>query len=110
MYYVQGMIIITYVDECLLFGSDIKDIQKVIKDLEENGYTILLMNTETKINSSRFLGVIIKPYKESKMLVLNRTGLINNILETVRISDCNTQGSPTKVTPFRTNHNRPHCK
>ena len=109
MYYVQGIIIITYVDECLLFGSDIKDIQKVIKDLEENGYNFTHeYGDEDKFFS--FLGVIIKPYKESKMLVLNQTGLINNILETVRISDCNTQGSPTKVTPLRTNHNRPHRK
>ena len=30
IYYVQGMIIITYVDDCLFFGPDIKDIQKVI--------------------------------------------------------------------------------
>ena len=31
IYYGQGMIIITYVDDCLFFGPDIKDIQRVIK-------------------------------------------------------------------------------
>ena len=44
------------------------------------------------------------------MLVLNQTGLINNILEIVGMYDCNTRGSPTKVTPLRTNANGPHRK
>ena len=57
------MIIITYVDECLLFGSDIKDIQKVIKDLEENGYNFTHeYGDEDKFFS--FLNVIIKTEKE----------------------------------------------
>ena len=44
------------------------------------------------------------------MLVLNQTGLIKNILEIVGMYDCNTRGSPTKVTPLRTDANGPHSK
>ena len=34
------MIIITYVNNCLLFGPDIKVIHKFIKEVEENGYDL----------------------------------------------------------------------
>ena len=44
------------------------------------------------------------------MLVLTQTGLINKILEKVGMSDCNTRGSPNKVTPLRTNANGTHRK
>ena len=109
MYYGRGVIVITYVDDCLLFGIDIKEIQKVIKELEENGYDSTLKDGDED-NVFSFLGVSIKPYKESKMLVLNQTGLINKILETVGTSDCNTRGFPTKVTPFGNDANIPHHK
>ena len=44
------------------------------------------------------------------MLVLTQTGLINNILEKIRMSDCNTQGSPKNVTPLKPIANGPHHK
>ena len=44
------------------------------------------------------------------MLVLNQTGLMNKILETVGISYFNTQGYPTKVTSLGTDTNGPHIK
>ena len=44
------------------------------------------------------------------MLVLTQTSLINKILDTVKISDCNTQVSPTEITPLVTDVNGPHRK
>ena len=82
------MIFITYIDECLFFGPAIKELQKVIKELEENGY-YLTRKEGDEDNVLSFLGVIIKPYKKSKILVLTQTGLINKILETVGMYDCN---------------------
>jgi hypothetical protein len=38
MYYGRGMILITYVDDTLFFGTDIKAIEKVISELEGLGY------------------------------------------------------------------------
>ena len=40
MYYGRGTIVITHIDDCLSFELDIKDIQKAIKELEENGYNL----------------------------------------------------------------------
>ena len=36
MYYGKEMIAITHVDDCFFFGPNIKEIQKVIKEPEEN--------------------------------------------------------------------------
>ena len=80
----------------MLFRPDIKDIQKVLKELEENGYDLTLKNGY-KDNIFYFLDVIIKPDKESQILVLTQIGLINKILETVVISKCNTIGSPKQI-------------
>jgi hypothetical protein len=38
MYYGRGMILITYVDNVLFFGPDLKAIEKVITKLENMGY------------------------------------------------------------------------
>ena len=56
MYYGRGVIVITYVDDCLLFGLDIKEIQKVIKELEENGYDSTLKDGDED-NAFSYLGV-----------------------------------------------------
>jgi hypothetical protein len=35
MYYGRGMILITYVDDTLFFGPDVKEIEKVITSLKD---------------------------------------------------------------------------
>ena len=86
VYYGRGMIVITYVDDCLLFGPDIKEIQNLIKELGENG-NYLNGKDGDKDNVFDFLGVSIKTHKESKMLVLTQTRLIEKILDTDRMYD-----------------------
>ena len=44
------------------------------------------------------------------MLVLTKNEIINKILETVIIPDCNTWGYPTKITPLGTDTNGTHRK
>ena len=103
------MIVITYINDCLFLGSDINEIQKVIKELEEYRYDLTRKDGDED-NVFYFLGVSIKPDKESKILVLTQNGIINNILDTVGMSDYNTRGYPTKVNPLGTNPNIPHRK
>ena len=62
MYYELGMLVISYVDDCVLFGPASKEIQKVIKELEENWYD-LTRKYGDKDNVFSFLGVIVKPDK-----------------------------------------------
>ena len=76
------MIMITYEDDCLFFGPDIKEIQKFIKELENNGYNLTREDGDEDIVLSLLVGSI-KPEKDSNMLVLNQIGFINKILEKV---------------------------
>ena len=109
MYYRWGTIVITYVDDCLFFGPDIKGIKKAIMELYDNGYNFT-RGYGDKDNVFSFLVVRIEPDKELNMLVLTQTGIINKILETFGMSDCNTEGYPTKVTPLGIDANGPHWK
>ena len=81
----------------------------MITEIEENEYDFT-REYRDKYNIFSFLSVSIKQYKESNVLVLTQNILINNILETVVISDCNTRGSPTNFTPLGTDSNVPNFK
>ena len=63
MYYGRGMIVITYANDCFLFGPEINYIQNMIKEIEENGYDLTRKYWE-KDKVFSFLGVNIKPEKE----------------------------------------------
>ena len=57
LFYGQGMIVLCYVDDCLFFGPDTSEIDKVIKDLESQGLSL----TEEDDDAYAFLGVDVKP-------------------------------------------------
>ena len=101
MYYVRGMILITYVDNKLLFGPDLKQIKKVINELEGFGYSITQEEGEDG-TAFAFLCVSITPDPVTKILRLNQTGLIEKILKYTGMPDCNTQGSPAISSPLGT--------
>ena len=109
MYYGRGMIIITYVDDTLFFGPDITEIEKVITELEEAGYALTREEgDETSVFS--FLGVSITPDPTTNTVTLTQVGLIDKILATVGMTDCNTRGSPTTVSPLGTDAKGAHRK
>jgi hypothetical protein len=102
MYYGRGMIIITYVDDTLFFGPDLKAIEEVISELEGLGYG----PTREEGNGNTafaFLGVSILPDPVTKMLKLTQKGLILKVLAATGMSDCNTPGSPALSAPLGTN-------
>ena len=87
------MILITYVNDTLFFGSDMKQIGKVIIELEGLEYGLTREEGEEIIEFA-FLGVSITPYPVTKMLQLTQTGLIEKIIKSTGMSDCNTRGYP----------------
>lgn len=93
------MIVITYVDDTLFFGPDIAKIEKVITELEAAGYA-LTPEAGDEDNVFSFLGVSITPNKATNMLTLTQTGLIDKVRAAVGMSDCNTRGSPSTMTPW----------
>jgi hypothetical protein len=75
MYYGQGMILITYVDDTLFFGPDLKAIKKVITELEGLGYSLTCEEGDETTDFA-FLGISILPDPITKMLKLTQKGLI----------------------------------
>ena len=63
MYFKQGMIVITYAYDWLLFGTNIKEIQKVVKEIKNHVQNFNCEDRD-KYNIFSFLGVSIKPDKE----------------------------------------------
>jgi hypothetical protein len=106
MYYGRGMIIITYVDDTLFFGPDLKAIKGVITKLKGLGYGL----TCKEGGAIAFLGVTILPDPVSKQLKLTQKGLILKILEATGMSDCNTRGSPALSSSLGTDRDGPRRK
>ena len=109
MYYGRGMILITYVDDTLFFGPDIKEIEKVIAELELAGYALTREEGDEETVFS-FLGVSITPNPATKMVTLTQTGLIDKILAATGMTDCNTRGSPCTKSGLGTDANGTHRK
>jgi hypothetical protein len=109
MYYGRGMIIITYVDDTLFFGPDLKAIEGVITELEGLGYG-LTREEGDEATAFAFLGVTILPDPVTKQLKLTQKGLILKILEATGMSDCNTRGSPALSSPLGTDADGPRRK
>jgi hypothetical protein len=109
MYYGQGMVLITYVDDTLFFGPDIKAIEKVIAELEGLGYG-LTREEGDEATAFAFLGVSILPDPVTKMLKLTQRGLILKVLSATGMSDCNTKGSPALSAPLGTDADGPRRK
>jgi hypothetical protein len=86
MYYGRGLIIITYVDDPLFFGPDLKAIKEVISELEGLGYRLTCK--EGNVNTA--FAFLILPDPVTKMLKLTQKGLILKVLAAIGMSDCNT--------------------
>jgi hypothetical protein len=109
MYYGRGMILITYVDDALFFGPDLKAIEKVISELEGLDYG-LTREEGDETTAFAFLGVSILPNPITKMLKLTQKGLILKVLSATGMSECNTKGSPALSTPLGTDADGPRRK
>ena len=101
MYYGRGIILITYVNNTLFFGSDLKKIEQTICELEGLGYGIT-REEGNETTAFAFLGVSITPDPVTKLLRLTQGELIQKILDATGMTDCNTDGSPSTISPLGT--------
>ena len=94
-------------DDLLLFGPDEKEMNKVLKELELDGFE-LKTEKEAKDVSCDFLGTTVtqtEDEKDPKTIKLTQLSLIRNFLECVKMVNCNASGSPSLVQPFGTDAN-----
>jgi histone deacetylase 1/2 len=91
MYFGWGIIPITYVDDTLFFGPDVKEIEKVISELEGLGYGLTCEEGD-ETTAFAFLGVSILLDPVTKMLKMTQGGLSKKVLGATGMSECNTRG------------------
>ena len=102
LFYSEKVICLVYVDDCLFFARDVKDIDEVIKDLREPASGTkekFLLDEEEDV--AGFLGIYFKKVlnnkKEIEKIELTQTGLIKRILKVTGMEDCSKISTPAEV-------------
>jgi hypothetical protein len=97
MYTGHGIVVLTYVDDCLFFGKDASKIDAKIKAIEKRGFKLTI---EDDIYA--FLGVEIVKLHDGT-IEMKQSGLIQKVLATCGMADCNTKSTPCNQVPLGTN-------
>jgi hypothetical protein len=90
LYFGHDTIIFTYVDDCLFFSQSNDNINPIIKNLQDDGFTL---TEEGEGDVFAFLGVEVTK-KENGEISLKEQGLTEKILRS-----CEMKGGNTKATP-----------
>ena len=86
VFYKKGIIVLCYVDDCLLFAQEQKDIDELIASLKQD------FNCTDEGEADRYLRVKIK--SEDGKMTLKQPQLIKRIIELLRLTDANPKGTP----------------
>ena len=101
MFYGKNMVILAYIDDCLFFGKSLKEIDAVIETLEKKG---LALSKEENVYA--FLGVQVKYDPNKNEYNMAQKELIDKVLKTCGMEQCNTKATPEAWMPLGTNADR----
>lgn len=104
----EGVVVLTYVDDCLFFAKDNSKIDAVIAKLGKKLKMTIEGSNEDTVYA--FLGVDVMTDKERGTITLRQTGLIDKILKTCNMENCNTKATPCNVEPLGTDANGKRCE
>ena len=93
----QGMALAVYVNDVLLFGPDDKEMDKVIDELQTDGFQ-LKREKNSSDNVYDFLGIHVE--QEDDVIKMTQLGLIKKFLNLVGMLDCNAKDTPCSKTPL----------
>ena len=97
IYYGRGMAIAVYVDDVLFFGPDEAMMEKVIDELQTDGFE-LKREKEGDDDVYNFLGINIQ--SEGDTIKMSQHGLIKKFLSRIGMADCNSKETPCITTPL----------
>ena len=86
--YKKGMIVVLYVDDAGIGAKDPNDIDRLIEDLRKLGFEL-----KKEGDFTSFLGIKLQTLEDGS-IELTQTGLIDKILETAKMTDCNPNRVP----------------
>ncbi|MGH7974665.1 MAG: reverse transcriptase domain-containing protein, partial [bacterium] len=93
LFYHDTMICIIYIDDCLFFAPDSRDIDGMIKDLKQEFELVVEQDVTT------YLGLEINKKGDGR-IEINQPYLIKRILEATNMVNCNTKDTPALTTPL----------
>lgn len=99
MYIGDELIALTYVDDVLFFGKSAPMIESKIKALQERGFKLTVED-----DVYAFLGVEVHHLPNGE-LELKQSGLIDKVLTTCGMTNCNTKETPCNQDPLGTDPN-----
>jgi hypothetical protein len=83
LYYKKGMMVLTYVDDCIIIGDKMKEIDEFVKSMQ-NGPENFVLTDEGDID--KFLGIEIE-HLDDKRFELKQPFLIERICRTLGLID-----------------------
>jgi hypothetical protein len=89
----KDMIIVLYIDECLIYARDTKEIESFVKTLRDD-YKLTLNDPDT---IDDFLGIHFS-HQDNGELHMSQTGLIDAVTESAHIPKCQLKNTPTPAT------------
>jgi len=88
----EKVILLCYVDDCVLYAKDPARIQEVIEQLRAQN-----MQLEEEGTKEGFLGVDIKPNEVGGTITLTQTGLTNRIIKALGCDDLPSVTTPADI-------------
>ena len=102
----DGMLLCTYVDDCIFFHKD----QRKIDDLIARMKTDMPLTVEDgEDNAYAFLGVTVKRHNNGD-IELNQTGLIKKLLKVCGMEECNPKKTPAGTVPLGADRHGEPCQ
>ena len=95
----KGMILVTYVDDCGLGVDDPKKIDWFVSELRKRGFEL-----EVEGDFTAFLGVAIDRTEDGR-IHMHQTALIDKIIKTAEMQDCNPNYTPAATTALGSDEN-----
>jgi hypothetical protein len=102
LYFRDGVVILTYVDDCLFFAKDKLQIDTLLESIRKKSDLQFTIEDD----AFTFLGVQLKTHDDGTVEFL-QTGLIEKILKHCNMTECNTKSTPANQTPLGTDSNGP---
>jgi hypothetical protein len=102
LYFRDGVVILTYVDDCLFFAKDKQQIDNLLESIRQKSNLQFTIEDD----AFTFLGVQLKTHDDGTVEFL-QTGLIDKILKHCKMTECNTKSTPANQTPLGTDADGP---
>jgi hypothetical protein len=102
LYFRDGVVILTYVDDCLFFAKDKQQINDLLESIQQKSNLQFTIEDD----AFTFLGVQLKTHDDGTVEFL-QTGLIDKILKHCNMTECNTKSTPANQTPLGTDADGP---